>query len=246
MTVTFITATFPAPNQLQLNALYSWGVAKIPVIVAGRLDDPAGIVAKFPNVQNVPEIRTASDMGVLSTAPLISDIIMKSLPFVKTKVVALINADILVKENFKEILEKIITKHGTNIFLSGQRYDIKNVSPVTSIEELRKRFDTSNLHQGQSGDIFIGSKERFEEFAKEMPDFFLGRMLWDNWIHQWFLTKNTSCFNTNPLLPTFHQEHGYGHISGDLMKDPAVLHNSKFVKYCRSIPNLQKWPPITL
>jgi len=246
MNITFITSTFPTPSQLQLNALYSWGLAQIPVVVAGRLDDPPKLIARFPNVVHVPKTRTAWDMGVLSGAPLVKDIIANSLPLVQTQMVGLINADILIKEDFKDVMERVVSKHGCNIFLSGPRYDIAGNVTISTPDVLRMQFKTNRQHPDTSGDIFISSKSNFEALAKEMPDFFLGRLLWDNWIHLWFSKKGIPCFNTNPLLPTFHQSHDYSHISGELTKDPAVQHNLSIPCDRSNILKLNKWPSVTV
>jgi hypothetical protein len=160
--------------------------------------------------------------------------------------VGLINADILIKEDFNSVIAKVITKYGSNIFLSGPRYDISGNATISTPEGLRAQFKTTRPHSDVSGDIFVSSKTNFEALAKEIPDFFLGRMLWDNWIHLWFSKKGIPCFNTNPLLPTFHQSHDYSHISGELEKDPAVRHNLNIPCDRTKLIGLNKWPAATI
>lgn len=306
MSVTFVTSVFPTPNQFQLNALYSWNLAKIPTVVVGKVDDPAGLIARFPNVLHVPQVRTARDLGLNGNAPLVKDVIKSALPFIETRMVGLINADILIKENFKFIMDRVLIKHRCNIFLSGPRYDLPNgceftrdmnacseklppargkywtyslnsgfevsywnggrwvipmnlgerishwieydpwgsppskrVAPIDTPDKLRATFRTDQPHQDQSGDIFIGSKANFERLAQEMPDFFMGRMLWDNWIHLWFSSKGIRCFNTNPLLPTFHPDH-------DRCNDGLAQHNASVFNFDpTNLIYLHTWPSIT-
>jgi len=307
--ITFISSVFPSPNQAQLNALYSWDLARIPVILLGPLKDPAGVLSRFQNVTHVPDVKTASDLGYNSNTPIISDMIFKACNIVRSQLVAFINGDIIVKTNFKQSAEKMAIKYGFGPFYSGLRNDVvkydvssrlENFGMIPCSKELPSQkgpyttfsdqigfekcfwnggrwicpskqedritfwglgdksdcfleapvIDSAQkinglsgiIHQGFSGDIFIGSKETFEQMLLNMPQFLLGRMFWDNWIHLYF-SGLKKCYQCSKSLPIFHFPHGYDHVDSE--KDTLDHNRRIFVgSFKGTVPqmvNLNDW-----
>jgi len=225
--ISFISATFNPATVIQQNAVFSWQLAEIPVFLANA--------ASIPDVTVIPGIMTEADLGFPGDSPVIRDMIRKALPVIKTPMVGLINADILIEGRFGAVLQGIVERYGTEVFLTGVRRDLDWDSPITSREGLEKVLAMPfKWHQDASADIFITSKALWAEFCDAYQDFILGRLAWDNAIHSYFVNKGVPCYNASGFLKTWHQKHGYDHLSvGDFLsiqrdprRHPSTTHNS--------------------
>jgi hypothetical protein len=224
--ITLITALFSRPNKSQLSALYSWSLNELPVIVASKVDNPDAVTSRFSNVRIIQDVSTEADFGIDGDAPLIKSMLQKALPKVQTPMVGLINSDILLRTDFSKNLTRIVEKNGENIFLSTPRYDVSWSQEINNLHDHQVVWDRATaLHQDQSGDIFIGSLRMFQKMKDNIPDFFLGRMVWDNWIHIFFKDQEVPCYNCVHQLPTAHLSHGYEHLSEPLPDNKGVKHN---------------------
>lgn len=202
MSITFITSTFNPSTVIQKNALYSWQRAGIPFIVVGD--------APFSDVK---EFKRESDLGFSGDSPIITDMVAKALPRVNTDMVGLINADVLIEPDFPEMVERILNKYGADIFLTSVRRDTSWEGEILNDGDLKKALISPwTSHQDGSADLFISSRERFESFSREFPEFILGRLAWDNAVHVYFLKQNMSCLNSSEYLKIYHQKHGYEHF----------------------------------
>ena len=241
--ISFVSSVFPDPDRRQLNALYSWSIANVPVILVGKINKPENLNKRFPNIIYVPHVQTARDLNIDSDAPIVRSIIKEALPIIQTPMVGLINSDIIVKDNFMSVLIKAVAKNGYSMFLSCPRFDIVCEETVDTLKKLRRTFKKDRPHSDTSGDIFIGPKRKFEKMIDLMPNFIIGKYCWDNWIHTFFELYNdppTKCFNCSRWLPVFHQDHGRRHINSD----PGIMHNRALFKKT-SIIRLNDWKPLT-
>jgi hypothetical protein len=204
--LTFITTISNDVIPSQEDAIFSWKINGIPIIIAGNYSNPEKIREKIPEVTIIPNIRTESDMGFKGDAPIIKDMIQKTLPIITTPLIGLINADIIIEDTFLNNIKNIINKYGQDIFLTGNRRDVRYDVRNNTIERIKTLKTRSKEHQGKSGDIFISAKQRFEQMAQQMPEFIIGRMVWDNWIHIFF-NKLVPCYNISPIAPTYHVDH---------------------------------------
>lgn len=245
--ITFITSIFENPTIIQENALFSWTLKNIPIVIAGKVSTIEKIKNRFPALTASPHVKTEKDLGFNGDAPVVKDMIKKALPYVQTPLLAIINSDVLIRWDFLSTLEKIITKYGPNIFLSGNRYDINYNIPIESEEALIEIWKKINgLHQDKSGDIFISTKENFNKMADEMPNFIMGRMVWDNWIHLYFSEKDIPCYNISTILPVLHMNHDYSHLQTSLEASPSVKHNCSIFRKAnpegkRRIIGIRSW-----
>jgi len=255
--VTFLTTFRKFLGQqinIQHSALYSWK-ANGASIYAPLNEVGLKEAASCYDVTFIPEVKRGREIGFPTQAPIIKDLLLKALSLINTPMIALINSDIIITDNFIVNLEKALIKYGFDSFMVGSRSDIKLTYRVDSPEtyqkiqtEPRASFDNST-----SSDIFIASKFLWRQIANEMPEFILGRFCWDNWLHLYGELHVGKKMNCSQALPILHCEHGHEHIKaqeGVWGKDaPSCQHNSKLwlpIQGVYGCPRIQHWPPVIL
>jgi hypothetical protein len=166
--------------------------------------------------------------------------------------VAFINSDIILLDNFSEKFSQTFDLYGPDIFIAGSRKNIQLNYYVNSLEtylkvqqEQRKLF---NLHS--SSDIFITSKNVWEDVVEKMPEFILGRFCWDNWFHMYAEKTNLKKFNCTTSLIILHCNHEYEHTQiehSERRKAPSSLHNFKLWKDVAGVElRVDLWNPLVI
>ena len=244
--ITLISSVPSKVSPIHENAFYSWKKASVPYLLINA---------------NNSEVKTEKDLGFPGDSPLINDLIRCAIPLTQSKMIGLINADILIEDSFLENLNQIITKHGTEIFLTSVRRDSGWDKPINTDEDLSAALHSPwEWHQDGSADLFITSRDLFQKFSQEFPDFILGRLAWDNAIHVYFRAQETPCFNTSETLRIYHQKHGYSHLTGDDFRTlqsnpsrhPSTSHNchlfgtfmSRMTTSMSDIPRVKSFFPV--
>lgn len=206
----------------------------------------------WDDLEHIEGVRTEQEFSCKESAPIIKSMIIESSNlFQKDDMIGLINADIIIPKGCGNIFDKIISSTGRDVFLTANRYDIEQ-EDFKQIKGAFQSNDWGNIpvkkHPDQSGDIFISSAENMVEMAHEMPEFILGRLAWDNWIHWYFLNKKKiPCYNIRPVFPLFHQDHdsrGRDERMKALRELPAVKHNYDlfFRAGIGKVPSINSWP----
>ena len=174
--ITFITAfrKFKPPfDKIQFSAIYSWKANNIKVIAP--LNE-VGLKEKLKNQDNITLIegvKRARELGFNNQSPIIKDLIDKALCYIDTILVAYINSDIIISENFSHIIQKIIDKYGYDFYAVGSRLNIELKECINSSEEYKKVFtqEKENYDESTSSDIFITSKFNWRKIIYEMPEY---------------------------------------------------------------------------
>ena len=237
--ITFVTSLFSIPSTLQLSALYSWYLAKIPIIIVGKTNTE--FISRFSNIV-IDNVKTEADLGFEGDAPIIKDMLIKAFPHIQTPMLGLINSDIIIRKDFNERLREIIERRGTDLFLTSVRYDIKYSGAISNDAEYDNVWKLNRIkHQDQSSDLFISSTKRFQDMTLVMPDFIMGRAAWDNWIHEYFSLKKIPCYNSSDIIQILHIEHGYDHMKTKFNDHPTVKYNVSLFKRSKYI-HINDWP----
>lgn len=228
--ITFLTSIFQPPSSAQLSAIYSWNQLDIPFITAQGLN-----------------AKTEKELGFDGDSPIVSDMIIKSNKVVTTPLLGIINADIVVGLEFMNRLQSIVEKYGQDIFLSGSRLDVNFKGQIASRNELAEFMRLPpTTHREGSADIFISTVSMMHRMASEMPEFIMGRLAWDNWIHLWFQQQDLKCFNITRVLPTYHINHGYEHLKintlGQIGNTPSGKHNLRLWGSPTRTVETSDWP----
>lgn len=240
---------------VQRSALYTWKENGVKVYAPDNEPTVKENVARFSNVQLVPEVLTARHFRYQNSSPILKDLLLKSLDMIDQPMVAFINSDILIPSDFAQLIRRVVTKYGTDIFIVVSRFDIDLFFEVDTMEKWRQVYDqTCTVHNDAcSSDLFIASKENFRKMARSIPEFVLGRYGWDNWIHFYVHATFTS-YNGTHLFKTLHCRHGHQHIEIQEGKPgryaPSSVHNLTLLRNMQNIYGssirINKWPQLEL
>ncbi len=213
-TLTIFTAPKPFLNQhiamIQRNAIQSWVQLgpDVEVILLGN-DEGISEAARDLKVIHVSDIATNS----LGT-PLVNSIIKSARAYGSGEMLAYVNADILVMDNFLTS-SKLICKKLQKFLAVGQRWDLSIGIPLTYTPGWQARLwaDTQKrgrLHPRGGSDYFIFPRLCF----REIPEFSIGRAGWDNWMIYQARQKGWPVVDATPSIDIIHQDHDYSHLPG--------------------------------
>lgn len=256
--ITFITAfrKFRPPfGMIQHSALYSWKVNGIPVIAPANEVDTEGVCAGYDNITLIDGVKRGREIGFPTQSPIVPDLIGKALPFVDTTMVAYINSDIIITENFVEKIQQIIDKYGYDIFGVSSRNEIDLKEYVNTpesykavLEQERQAYDDST-----SSDLFLASKFTWRKVISEMPDYILGRWGWDNYLHMMGEIYSLKKYNCSDALQILHCKHTFHHIYAQEKKHekeaPSSQHNLALWEKTRGMygtTRIKVWPRVEL
>jgi hypothetical protein len=242
-------------DRIQTAAMYSWKVNDLQVIAPVNEVDTKTVCQEYSYTTLIEGVKRGRELGYATQSPILKDLIKKALPMTKTSMVAFLNSDIILLEDFSKKIERIFDKYGYDIFITGTRYDIQlnyRVNDAKSYEKVqhepRTMFDTVT-----SSDIFITSKFLWRKIIAEMPEFILGRYCWDNWLHLYVHINKLKKFNCTQALPVLHPIHGNEHIYQQEKahgKDaPSSQHNLRLwtpfmEKY--GTASIKNWPAVEI
>lgn len=195
---------------IQYNAVRSWKAlgSDVSIILIGN-EPGIESVAKELNLAYQPNV-TRNDQGT----PLISSIFQLGRTYNASPLLAYVNADIILFNDFLETSTQI-AKTFPEFLLVGQRWDMdikeridfKNGWDINLKKECAK---TGKLHPRGGSDYFVYPRACFSE----VPDFAVGRAGWDNWMFYQARLKNWACIDTSKSIQIIHQNHDYSHLPG--------------------------------
>ena len=256
--ITFISAfrKFKPPfDRIQHSALYSWKEQGIPVIAPTNEVDTETACAGYDNITLIDGVKRGREIGFPTQSPIVPDLIAKALPVADTTMVAYINADIIITENFVEKIQQMVDKYGYDIYAVGSRYEIDLKEYVNSPESYKKVQEQNRgaYDDSTSSDIFIASKFTWRKVISEMPDFILGRWGWDNYLHMMAEVYRLKKHNCSDVLPILHCKHTFHHIYAQEKKHekeaPSSQHNLALWEKTRGMygtTRIKVWPKVEL
>jgi hypothetical protein len=260
--ITFITAfkkfnghpesVFKPYGIIQRSAVWSWRNQGIKIIAP---DNELGLMKGVSPYEIVwlKGVKTASDIGFDNFSPVFRDLMLDSIKFIDTPLIAYINSDCIIVDNFYDNLVNICKKRGTDFFSTGTRYSINLKIEINSEESYKKVLNSKRVigDISTSSDIFISTKENFIKMANDMPEFIIGRYAWDNWIHLYAIDNFKNLYNCTNSLTILHCNHDYKHIlvqeGYELKGAPSAVYNDKLweqTKKNRTYPKISNWEPL--
>ncbi len=193
-------------NIIQRNAILSWKKLRPePEIILLGDDEGVKEVAKEFNVLHVSEIKK-NDFGT----PLVSDIFEKAQKIAKNIILAYVNADIILMNDFLRAVEKI---EENKFLMVGKRTDLDvfnqiNFEKTDWQKELLLRAEKEGKLHGPAGiDYFVFPKG----FLNNIPSFALGRTAWDNWLLYYVRSQKVPLIDASKIVKIIHQNHQYLH-----------------------------------
>jgi len=195
---------------IQLNAIRSWKVLgqNVAIVLIG---DEEGVEQAATTIGTgfVPNVER-NKQGT----PLISSLFKIARNLNNSPLLAYVNADILLFDDFLESAKKIFEME-SKFLVVGQRYDLEVHSRFNFEEDWDKNIkaeckEFGKLHSRGGSDYFIFPRTTF----LKIPDFAVGRAGWDNWMFYEARNNKWKTIDATPSIQIIHQNHDYSHLPG--------------------------------
>jgi hypothetical protein len=195
---------------IQRNAIRTWTAFGTDVEIA-LIGGEEGIdkVASDLGVRHLPAVKTNSE-----GTPLISSIFELGRSVNESPLLAYVNADVLLLQDFLENT-RILQKLAERFLAVGQRWDLdvrESIGGSSGWEEILLADVRSNgrLHPPMGSDYFIFPRACFQH----VPDFAVGRAGWDNWMIYEGRREGWKVIDATGSITVIHQDHDYSHLPG--------------------------------
>jgi len=198
----------PHISMIQKNAIKSWIALgdQVEIFLIGEETGVKEVAAEF-GVRYFPEVKRNAQ-----GTPLVSSIFQIAHANSSSELLAYINADIILFEDFVKSA-KIISDLYKEFLLVGQRWDLDVTHDVDfkanwQLKLQKELRNSGKLHPRGGSDYFIYPKTCF----KDIPEFAIGRAGWDNWMFFEARTKHWPLIDTTESIQIIHQQHDYRHL----------------------------------
>lgn len=201
--------TDPHIATIQRNALTSW--TKLPEVRVVLLGDEPGLA------------EIAAELGVIhlrelprspSGAPRMDAMFRLAREASPTPLYAIVNADILLLEDFVETAKKVAGQREKFVVM-GQRWDLDQSTLLDFSTgwqtKLRSKVKSQGaLHRPAGSDYFLFPILCY----REIPPFTIGRAGWDNWMIYHARQSRFPAIDATAEVLVIHQNHNYAHLPG--------------------------------
>ena len=214
MNLTFFTApkpyTDPHITLIQRNAIRSWlsQAEQVEVLLIG--DEPGiGEVASEFGAKHLATVEKNAQ-----GTPLISSIFEQAQAQISSPIIAYINTDIILLDDFLPAVRKVAQQFRSFLII-GQRWDLDQDSeidfePGWTVAMKERLHSEGALHPLAGSDYFVFPRGQFTD----LPAFALGRAGWDNWMIFKGRSMRIPVVDATKAITVIHQDHDYGHLEG--------------------------------
>ena len=194
---------------IQRNAIESWLKLqpKCEVILFEDEEKTTCKVAKEIGIQCIRDVK-CNEFGT----PLLNDVFNKTRKIAKHEIIAQVNTDIILMNNFIEAVRRVKEYMKEKPFLMvGRRWDLDikediNFNKENWEEELRNRISKmGKLHPLSGMDYWIFPRN----FPFEIPPFVVGRPGIDSWLIFRARSLKIPVIDATELITAIHQNHNY-------------------------------------
>lgn len=209
-------------NIIQKNAIKSWlKLSPRPQIILLGDDEGTAQAAGEFGLLHIREIKKNK-----TGTPLVNDIFEKAQQNSQYNVLAYVNSDIILMQDFMEMIKRI---NFSRYLVVGRRWDLDLKEEIdfnnnTWPEELKKKTKEQGELHGPAGiDYFVFPKGLFGQ----IPAFAIGRTVWDNWFLHRAWVSGAKLIDTTETVQIVHQNHHYGSPKGKagIWKGPEAKEN---------------------
>ena len=195
-------------DMIQRNAIESWLnlKRKCQIILFNDENDTTRKIAQEYNIQCVTDV-ACNEYGT----PLLHDVFEKVISFSEYDIIAQVNTDIILFDDFIEAIAKIKKSVDGAFFMIGRRWDLDvdyriNYSVANWRETLLRNVEAKGKLHGLSGiDYWVFPKKlRFEP-----PAFVVGRPGMDSWLVYKTRRMQVPVIDTTEKVTIVHQNHNY-------------------------------------
>ncbi len=195
---------------IQKNAIRSWA----------RLD-PAPEIILFGDEPGIEEL--AREVGArhephvgrnrLGT-PLVNELFEAAQRLASNRVVAYVDADLIVFDDFIEAVQAVRKQFSTFLLVGRHRdftlLDELDFLPGWQGELRREAIQEGMLHAEDSLSYLVFSRDLYQE----IPPFAIGRTAWGNWMVRTARMNRVPVIDGTEAVVAVHQDHAYDHVAG--------------------------------
>ncbi len=196
---------------IQRNAIQSWTkLNPTPEIILFGEEEGTKSIANELGLIHIPNVKTNDQK-----TPLLNDVFNQVQQVASSNILAYINSDIILPQNFISTIEQVIEKY-KQFLMVGRRWNLDiqnriNFDNPQWEENLQNRLKENGIFSGVGAlDYFVFPKPLFSQ----LPEFAVGRAGWDNWMITEALNNNYPVINASQVINIIHQNHDYKHLSG--------------------------------
>ena len=199
----------PHINTIQRNAIRSWlALPDVDVIVIGR-DEGVAETARELGAAYYADVQR-NHWGT----PLVSSIFSIARQHNDNPVLAYVNADMILLEDFVEAARQISAQR-PEYLVAGRRWNMDVTEPLDFLPGwqniLRQAAaQTARLQSPTGSDYFIFPRSAYQN----IHDFAIGRAGWDNWMMYHAVKQGWSLVDATHAVLAIHQNHDYSHLPG--------------------------------
>lgn len=188
---------------------------------------PKPFAGEFERIQNIAIeswIAIGAEVVLVENAatnqygtPLLSDIFERGEAASETEIVAYVNTDIVLFQEFNQAWMRCAEEF-PHFLMSGQRFDLKyDLAAIDNTramaQDIRHHPDAYGHWLGAQGaDYFVYRKGDLGA----IPPFAVGRFRTDNWLMWRALSHGLAFVDATEALMALHQPHGYNHAPGEV------------------------------
>ncbi|MBF0244559.1 MAG: class I SAM-dependent methyltransferase [Planctomycetes bacterium] len=195
---------------IQKNAIRSWAwLEPKPEIILMGNDHGVREMALEVGARHIPDIAT-NEFGT----PLVDDIFKKAWDAAANDILAYVNADIILMNDFQVAANKG-GEQFSEFLVIGQRWNLPVWEAIDFsrpwVEHIKNEIQANGFLESVTGlDYFIHARGLW----RGIPPFALGRTAWDNWLVKRPFEDGLPIIDGTGFITAIHQDHGYAHCLG--------------------------------
>jgi hypothetical protein len=195
---------------IQRNAIMSWTkLQPRPEIILFGYEHGVAECARELGLNHIPEV-ARNQHGT----PLLADIFRQADQHARHDVLAYVNADIILPQEFIPGVEKVRQRFPSFLAV-GRRTNINvrealDFSPGWENELRDRRVHEGQLESHTGIDFFVFRRGTFER----VPPLTIGRIWFDQWCIKYACKKGLPVIDLTSFAPIVHQLHDYNHVPG--------------------------------
>jgi len=190
---------------IQKNAIKSWTLLdfQAEMILFGDEEGTSEAATGYGAVRHQPGVKK-SEFGT----PLLDDVFKTAQKIAKNEILAYVNADIILMDDFLKAVRQI---NFPKFLMIGRRWDIDlkeaiNFNENSWQQRLREKVSKEGRLHGWSGlDYFVFSRNLYQN----IPSFAIGRFSFDNWLVHHIRERKLPVIDATEATMVVHQNHGY-------------------------------------
>lgn len=198
-------------NLIQRNAITSWTrVSPRPEVLLFGDEEGTAAFARELGVRHEPEV-ARNEFGT----PLVSDLFARAEGLADSPILAYINADILLNDEFPAAVERVRAAL-PRFFMVGQRWDLDVEEPIDFGAPDWQKTLVGRAHAADDQkppdciDYFVFPRG----FAEDLPPMAIGRSAWDNYLVWRARSRGFAVVDASRVVTVVHQIHDYSHHPG--------------------------------